>query len=85
MLPFFHFYHGAEGRVEAFSCTISKLQRFKVGARLSWLQAGGRAGVGQLCVLPRVTSPGEGRGHVAAIWAAQPLGASACLLGGRAV
>ncbi|KXZ48675.1 hypothetical protein GPECTOR_26g578 [Gonium pectorale] len=29
VLPFFHFYRGAEGRVAAFSCTISKLQTFK--------------------------------------------------------
>lgn len=29
VLPFFHFYHGAEGRVAAFSATVSKLQRLK--------------------------------------------------------
>ncbi|PNH04184.1 Thioredoxin-like 2, chloroplastic, partial [Tetrabaena socialis] len=29
VLPYFHFYRGAEGRVAAFSCTISKLQLFK--------------------------------------------------------
>lgn len=29
VLPFFHFYHGASGRVAAFSCTVSKLQRLK--------------------------------------------------------
>ncbi|MEW5298511.1 MAG: hypothetical protein WDW36_001625 [Sanguina aurantia] len=29
VLPYFHFYRGAEGRVEAFSCTLSKLTRFK--------------------------------------------------------
>ncbi|KAG2455032.1 hypothetical protein HYH02_000857 [Chlamydomonas schloesseri] len=29
VLPFFHFYRGAEGRVAAFSATISKLQLFK--------------------------------------------------------
>lgn len=29
VLPFFHFYRGGEGRVDAFSCTISKIQRFK--------------------------------------------------------
>ncbi|PNW84767.1 hypothetical protein CHLRE_03g157800v5 [Chlamydomonas reinhardtii] len=29
VLPYFHFYRGAEGRVAAFSATISKLQLFK--------------------------------------------------------
>lgn len=29
VLPFFHFYHGAQGRVAAFSATVSKLQRLK--------------------------------------------------------
>ncbi|GLC42712.1 hypothetical protein PLESTB_001130400 [Pleodorina starrii] len=29
VLPYFHLYRGAEGRVAAFSCTISKLQIFK--------------------------------------------------------
>ncbi|KAG2483193.1 hypothetical protein HYH03_017928 [Edaphochlamys debaryana] len=29
VLPYFHFYLGAQGRVAAFSCTISKLQLFK--------------------------------------------------------
>lgn len=29
VLPYFHFYHGAEGRVAAFSCTISKVQVFR--------------------------------------------------------
>ncbi|GIL68235.1 hypothetical protein Vafri_21485 [Volvox africanus] len=29
VLPFFHLYRGAEGRVASFSCTISKLQVFK--------------------------------------------------------
>lgn len=29
VLPFFQFYRGAEGRVESFSCSVSKLQRFK--------------------------------------------------------
>lgn len=29
MLPYFHIYHGAEGRVAAFSCTTSKFQRMR--------------------------------------------------------
>lgn len=29
VLPFFHIYHGAEGRVAAFSCTTSKFQRMR--------------------------------------------------------
>ncbi|CAM6127743.1 unnamed protein product [Calypogeia fissa] len=29
VLPFFHIYRGAEGRLEAFSCSLSKLQRLK--------------------------------------------------------
>lgn len=29
VLPFFHIYHGAEGRVAAFSCTVSKFQRMR--------------------------------------------------------
>ncbi len=30
VLPFFQLYHGAEGKVAEFSCTVSKLQRMKV-------------------------------------------------------
>jgi thioredoxin 1 len=29
VLPYFHIYHGAEGRVAAFSCTTSKFQRMR--------------------------------------------------------
>lgn len=29
VLPYFHIYHGAEGRVAAFSCTVSKFQRMR--------------------------------------------------------
>lgn len=29
VLPYFHVYHGALGRVAAFSCTVSKLQRMR--------------------------------------------------------
>lgn len=29
VLPYFHFYRGAEGRVDAFSCSVAKLQRMK--------------------------------------------------------
>lgn len=29
VLPYFHFYRGAEGRLEAFSCSLSKLQKLK--------------------------------------------------------
>eukprot|EP00879_Flechtneria_rotunda_P002701 GHRR01002907.1.p1 GENE.GHRR01002907.1~~GHRR01002907.1.p1 ORF type:complete len:235 (+),score=62.11 GHRR01002907.1:206-910(+) len=29
VLPFFHIYHGAEGRVAAFSCTVTKFQRMR--------------------------------------------------------
>lgn len=29
VLPFFHIYHGAEGRVAAFSCTVAKFQRMR--------------------------------------------------------
>ncbi|KAG0578448.1 hypothetical protein KC19_4G023600 [Ceratodon purpureus] len=29
VLPYFHFYRGAEGRVDDFSCSLSKLQRLK--------------------------------------------------------
>ncbi len=37
VLPTFHIYRGAEGRVAAFSATISKLQLFKVGPCAAWL------------------------------------------------
>lgn len=30
VLPFFQFFHGAQGKVEQFSCSISKLQKFRV-------------------------------------------------------
>ena len=30
VLPMFHFYRGAEGKVDGFSCTVSKIQKFKV-------------------------------------------------------
>ncbi|CAM6028588.1 unnamed protein product [Sphagnum balticum] len=29
VLPFFHFYRGAEGRIDGFSCSLSKLQKLK--------------------------------------------------------
>ncbi|KAK8971192.1 hypothetical protein KSP40_PGU013686 [Platanthera guangdongensis] len=29
VLPFFHFYRGAEGRLESFSCSLAKFQRIK--------------------------------------------------------
>ncbi|CAM6040005.1 unnamed protein product [Sphagnum compactum] len=29
VLPFFHFYRGAEGRIDSFSCSLSKLQKLK--------------------------------------------------------
>jgi hypothetical protein len=29
VLPYFHIYHGAEGRVAAFSCTVTKFQRMR--------------------------------------------------------
>lgn len=29
VLPYFHFYRGAEGKVDAFSCTVSKIQKFR--------------------------------------------------------
>eukprot|EP00878_Enallax_costatus_P000682 GHUV01000789.1.p1 GENE.GHUV01000789.1~~GHUV01000789.1.p1 ORF type:complete len:243 (+),score=42.63 GHUV01000789.1:2297-3025(+) len=29
VLPYFHIYHGAEGRVAAFSCTVAKFQRMR--------------------------------------------------------
>lgn len=29
VLPYFHFYHGAQGRVADFSCTVTKLQRMR--------------------------------------------------------
>lgn len=29
VLPFFHIYHGAEGRVAAFSCTVAKFERMR--------------------------------------------------------
>ena len=29
VLPYFHFYRGAEGRLEAFSCSLSKLQKLR--------------------------------------------------------
>jgi len=29
VLPYFHFYRGGEGRVDAFSCTVSKIQKMK--------------------------------------------------------
>lgn len=31
-LPFFHFYRGAEGRVEAFAASITKFKRLKVAS-----------------------------------------------------
>ena len=30
VLPFFKFFRGAEGKVDEFSCTISKIQKFRV-------------------------------------------------------
>jgi len=29
VLPYFHFYRGAEGKVDQFSCTVSKIQKMK--------------------------------------------------------
>ncbi|CAK9210793.1 unnamed protein product [Sphagnum troendelagicum] len=29
VLPFFHFYRGAEGHIDSFSCSLSKLQKLK--------------------------------------------------------
>lgn len=29
VLPYFHFYRGAEGRIESFSCSLAKLQKLK--------------------------------------------------------
>ncbi|KAL5578399.1 hypothetical protein UlMin_020098 [Ulmus minor] len=29
-LPFFHFYHGADGQLESFSCSLSKVSNFKI-------------------------------------------------------
>lgn len=31
VLPFFHLYRGAEGRVDAFSASVSKVQRLRCG------------------------------------------------------
>ncbi len=35
VLPYFQFFRGAEGKVDQFSCTVSKIQRFRV----SWALA----------------------------------------------
>ncbi|KAL5539686.1 hypothetical protein UlMin_038740 [Ulmus minor] len=30
VLPFFHFYHGADGQLESFSCSLAKVSNFKI-------------------------------------------------------
>eukprot|EP00798_Chlamydomonas_sp_ICE-L_P030811 gene30811-35842_t len=48
VLPFFHFYRGAEGKVDQFSCTVSKIQKLKIlgvsQSSLMVLFAPGRSG-----------------------------------------
>ncbi|EFJ04929.1 hypothetical protein SELMODRAFT_16645, partial [Selaginella moellendorffii] len=34
VLPYFHFYRGAEGRVDAFSCSLAKLQKLRDAIQL---------------------------------------------------
>ena len=57
LLPYFHFYRGAEGRVAAFTASISKLQRLRYAS--GWLGGAGSvcchglAGQRQVSVLQR--------------------------------
>ncbi len=44
VLPFFQFFRGAEGKIDQFSCSISKIGKFKVGhnqQKEEWERGGG--------------------------------------------
>ncbi|XP_051152573.1 thioredoxin-like 2, chloroplastic [Andrographis paniculata] len=51
VLPYFHFYRGADGRLEAFSCSLAKFQKIKDAIELhntARCSIGPPAGVGEL-------------------------------------
>lgn len=68
VLPFFHFYRGAEGKLESFSCSLAKFQRIKDAIAMhntARCSIGPPAGVGELNLLDAL-SPQEKPAEAAA-------------------